>query len=53
MALEEVSFYNTNGEEINISNIVNQMINYYSLKLGGRLISDLVAHCICYVNTFI
>lgn len=33
MALEEVSFYNTNGEEINISNIVNQMINYYSLKL--------------------
>ena len=33
MALEEVSFYNTDGKEINISNIVNQMINYYSLKL--------------------
>ena len=33
MALEEISFFNTNGKEINISNIVNQMINYYNLKL--------------------
>ena len=32
MALEEVSFYNTNGDEITLSNIVDQMINYYKLK---------------------
>lgn len=42
MALEEVSFYNTNGDEINLSNIVNQMINYYDLKLevGETRITD-------------
>ena len=42
MALEEVSFINTNGEEINLSNIVNQMINYYALKLdvGETRITD-------------
>lgn len=34
MALTEVSFYNTNGDEINISNIVSQMVNYYDLKLS-------------------
>ena len=42
MALEEISFYNTNGDEINISNIVNQMINYYNLKLevGETRVTD-------------
>ena len=42
MALEEVSFINTNGEEINLSNIVNQMINYYNDKLavGETRITD-------------
>ena len=34
MALEEVSFYNIIGEEVNLTNLVNQMINYYDLKLG-------------------
>ena len=33
MALEEISFFNTNGDEINLSNLVSQMINYYGLKL--------------------
>lgn len=33
MALEEVTFYNTNGEEISLSNLVNQMINFYDLLL--------------------
>lgn len=42
MALQEVSFYNTNGDEINISNIVNQMINYYNMKLevGETAVTD-------------
>ena len=42
MALEEVSFYNTNGDEIFLSNIVNQMINYYDLKLevGETQVTD-------------
>ena len=42
MALQEVSFYNTNGEEISISNIVNQMINYYNLKheVGETVVTD-------------
>ena len=42
MALEEVSFYNANGDEINISNIVNQMINYYEMKLevGETRVTD-------------
>ena len=33
MALEEVTFNNTNGEEISLSNLVNQMINFYDLLL--------------------
>ena len=42
MALEEVSFYNTNGDEISLSNIVNQMINYYNMKheVGETVITD-------------
>lgn len=42
MALEEVSFINTDGEEISLSNLVNQMINYYELKLevGESKITD-------------
>lgn len=42
MALEEISFYNTNGEEINISNLVNQMINYSIAKreIGETQITD-------------
>lgn len=42
MALEEITFTNTNGEEINLSNLVNQMINYYNLKLevGETKITD-------------
>ena len=33
MALEEISFYNVNGEEISLSNLVSQIINFYDLKL--------------------
>ena len=42
MALTEVSFYNTNGDEVNLSNIVAQMINYYQLKLevGETAVTD-------------
>lgn len=42
MPLNEVSFYNTNGDEVNISNIVNQMINYYDAKLeiGETAVTD-------------
>ena len=42
MAIEEISFTNTNGEEINLSNLVNQMINYYQLKLevGETAVTD-------------
>lgn len=42
MALDYVSFYNTNGEEISIPNLVNQMINYYEQKLevGETKITD-------------
>lgn len=42
MALNEVSFYNIYGEEINITNIVNQMINYYKMKyeVGETIITD-------------
>lgn len=42
MALEEVTFYNTDGEEISISNLVNQMINYYLLKreVGETVLTD-------------
>lgn len=42
MGLEEVTFTNTNGEEISISNLVNQMINYYGLKqeVGETVLTD-------------
>ena len=42
MALQEVSFYNTNGDEVSLSNIVNQMINYYNMKLevGETAVTD-------------
>lgn len=42
MSLNEVSFYNTNGDEVNLSNIVNQMINYYQMKLevGETAVTD-------------
>lgn len=42
MALEEVVFTNTNGEEISLTNLVNQMINYYELKqeVGETKITD-------------
>ena len=42
MALEEVSFINTNGDEVYLSNIVNQMIDYYEMKLevGETKITD-------------
>ena len=42
MALNEISFYNTNGDEISLSNIVNQMINYYNMKheVGETVITD-------------
>lgn len=33
MALQEVSFYNTNGDEVNLTNLVSQMINFFDLKL--------------------
>ena len=37
MALEEVSFYNVNGDEINITNLVEQMINYYDLTFINKI----------------
>lgn len=42
MALEEVSFVNTNGDEVYLSNIVEQMIDYYEQKLevGETKITD-------------
>ena len=42
MALDEVSFINSNGDEVFLSNIVNQMINYYELKLevGETKVTD-------------
>ena len=42
ISLNEVSFYNTNGDEISLSNIVNQMINYYNMKheVGETVITD-------------
>ena len=33
MAIEEETFYNVIGEEINRTNIVNQMIGFYNLLL--------------------
>ena len=42
MALEEVSFYNVNGDEVNLSNLVAQMVDYYSQKLevGETRVTD-------------
>ncbi len=42
MALDEVTFINILGEEISITNIVNQMIDYYQQKLevGETAITD-------------
>ncbi|WP_458454422.1 baseplate J/gp47 family protein [Methanobrevibacter sp.] len=42
MALEEVSFINIAGEEISLTGLVNQMIEYYQLKLevGETKITD-------------
>ena len=42
ISLNEVSFYNTNGDEISITNLVNQMINYYNMKqeVGETQITD-------------
>lgn len=42
MALKEISFFNIFGEEVNISNLVNQMIDYYDQKLsvGETSITD-------------
>lgn len=42
MALEEVTMYNTNGDEISISNLVSQMINYCLDKkeVGETQITD-------------
>ena len=42
MALEEVTFYNMVGDEINLSNLVLQMINYYNdkLEVGETAITD-------------
>lgn len=42
MAIEEETFYNVIGEEINRSNILNQMIGFYSLMLevGQTKVTD-------------
>lgn len=42
MALEEISFYTVTGEEINITNLVNQMVDYYHQKLevGETAVTD-------------
>lgn len=42
MPLNEVSFYNTNGDEITLTNLVTQMINFYKMKLevGETAITD-------------
>ena len=42
MALDYISFYNTNGEEISVPNLVNQMINLYDLKreIGETRLTD-------------
>lgn len=34
MALDEVTFYNIVGEEVNLTNLVSQMIDYYGQKLA-------------------
>ena len=42
MALEEVSFYTVTGAEINLTNLVNQFVDYYMQKLevGETKITD-------------
>lgn len=42
MAVDDVSFYNLLGEEINRTNIVSQMIDFYALKLdvGETRVTD-------------
>lgn len=42
MALDYISFYNTNGEEVSVPNLVNQMINLYDLKreIGETRLTD-------------
>ena len=35
MVLDEVTFYNLVGEEVNLTNLVNQMIDYYEQKLNA------------------
>ena len=35
MAIEEEVFINSMGEEVSITNLVNEMINYYALKVGA------------------
>lgn len=42
MALEEVTFYNIVGEEVNLSNLVSQMIDYYDQKreVGETKLTD-------------
>ena len=42
MALEEVTFINLIGEEVNLSNLVNQMVDYYNQKLevGETRVTD-------------
>ena len=36
MALEEISFNNVNGDEINLTNLVSQMIDFYEQKEKGE-----------------
>ena len=42
MALEEVTFTNLVGDEVNLSNLVNQMVDYYNQKLevGETRVTD-------------
>lgn len=42
MPLEEISFYNMIGEEVNITNLVEQMIDYYDQKreIGETRVTD-------------
>lgn len=42
MAIEEVTFYNVVGDEVNLTNLVNQMVDYYMQKLevGETRVTD-------------
>ena len=42
MALEEVTFINMVGDEVNLTNLVSQMIDFYNQKLevGETKITD-------------